>query len=43
MNTLQISVENSYSDYCKSLQTFWKEDELYGSTSPENKIVPQDL
>jgi len=43
MNALQMTVESSYSDYCKSLQTFWKEDELYGSTTPEYKIVSQDL
>lgn len=35
-----MTVESSYGDYCKGLNSFWKEDELYGSITEPNKIVP---
>lgn len=38
-----MNVDNSFQDYCKGLQVFWKEEELYGSISPVTKIVPADL
>lgn len=43
MNILKMNVDNSFQDYCKGLQVFWKEEELYGSISPVTKIVPADL
>jgi hypothetical protein len=43
MQALNITVESSFNDYCKAMSTFWREDELYGSTSPETKIEPQNI
>jgi hypothetical protein len=43
MQALNINVESSFRDYCTSMSTFWREDELYGDAAPQNKIVPQSI
>jgi len=43
MNALNLTVDSSFQDYCKGIETFWKEDELYGSISPPTQILSQSL
>ena len=43
MNALGMNVDNSFDDYCQCMNKFWKEDELYGSTSEKNVIDPEKL
>lgn len=43
MQALNITVESSFQDYCTNMSTFWREDELYGDTSPETKIEPHTI
>lgn len=43
MSALGMAVDNSFDDYCNALNTFWKEDELYGSTTALVKIDPSKL
>lgn len=43
MQALNIDVESSFKDYCTGIANFWKEDELYGTTTPETKIEPASI
>lgn len=33
-----MNVESSFNDYCTNMSQFWREDELYGSITPQAKI-----
>lgn len=43
MDALNMTVDSSFKDYCTLMSHFWREDELYGSTTPETKIEPSSL
>ena len=43
MAALEITADSSFQDYCQSLSKFWKEDELYGSTTESKMILPEHL
>lgn len=43
MSALQMTVDSSYDDYCNAMNVFWKEDELYGSSTLPAKIDPEKL
>ena len=38
-----MNVESSFKDYCTNMSQLWREDELYGSITPQAKIQAKSI
>ena len=43
MAAMGLTVDSSFGDYCSSMQSFWREDDLYGDTTPAAVIEAESL